>query len=152
MKTKGKAYLLKPGVNMKKWLLMLMVMLVGVSEMMASAPIEVEVSFIIARPKYNCERGVWICKLKGKIDLNLGDVIATLVPGEKNGTLVIVFNNDLPASAKQQGYFFAEKGEEILLSEEMCRLLNLQMGTKILSGKYPIQSDGRFGRIVVNIQ
>jgi hypothetical protein len=152
MKTKGKAYLNKPSVIMKKLILMLVVLMGVIGEMKASAPIEVEVSFIIARPKYNCERGTWICNLKGKIDLNLGDVIATLIPGEKTGTLVIVFKSDLPSNAKQQGYFMAEKGEEIQLSTEMCRLLNLRSGTKIIPGKYAIQSDGRFGRIVVNIQ
>lgn len=135
---------------MKMWFLLLFMSLGMVQEIWAK-PIGVEVSFIIARPIHHCQKGVWICQLKGKIDIDAGDVVGTILPGEKQGTIILVFNQKLPTHVMNEGFFYAEKGEEVIVPTGICRALGVSKMT-ILPGRYKIENDGRYGRIVLNVE
>jgi hypothetical protein len=99
MKTKGKAYLNKPSVIMKKLILMLVVLMGVIVDVSAKPKLHFEFSgdVVIGRPKKGC-RSVWVCieNYQGSVKLELGMIKKGHgIVLDEEGTLYLAVNKEL---------------------------------------------------------
>lgn len=159
MKTKGKAYLLKPGVKMKKWILMLMVMLVGVSEMMAKPKLHFEFSgdVVIGRPKKGC-KSVWVCieNYSGSVKIELGMIQEGHgVVIEEDGTLYLAINKELLRKQDESKFVSLQSGRLILddsefLDKSILDGLGYRGTNEFKAGTYPVKETMTYFLIKLN--
>lgn len=134
---------------MKKWLLMLMVMLVGVSEMMAGPKITGTFEVIIARPKRDCKSGVWVCTKVFDINVEWGTqrAVKTEIQDNGDGTVTLTFLTKLPESSSS---FYADADEISTLPAEMARKMGYSE-VLLVPGNYQINqaTNGNFGSVTI---
>ena len=120
-------------------------------ELAARPKVTVGVEFTIGRPKFFCEKGIWICKPKLDIDVDLAarGVNANFTDNG-DGTLTIDLLSPLPEEAAE---FFAENDESVSLPSAICAKLGYGSVT-LIPGHYRISrtSDSKYGSINVKIQ
>lgn len=165
MKTKGKAYLLKPGVIMKKWILMLFVMVGMVSEMMAGIKLGgVEVTIQRGRKEWNADRTETFCVGKGlcviviKANVDIGMAKSDYQPGTgllsyDNNQLSLVISQKCLSDSYWSDLFIGGKlhvGSTIELDPKLREIFGSSCPRQIKAGDYSIQRVDDL--IIINFQ
>lgn len=88
----------------------------------------------IARPKHDCEKGLWICFVEVMVETKvIGSTAASrmveaelLLPRDRNGVYLRLYG-DLPGEGGEQNLttMYAESGEEYEMPDEVCERLGL---------------------------
>ncbi|MFP5470060.1 MAG: hypothetical protein ACLGGV_00550 [Bacteroidia bacterium] len=111
----------------------------------------------IARPKYNCEKGVWLCNCEIDISVDLFGISSgggnndsknkermTLVGFEigslNNQKFIVIDFNQEEHIAKGEQFFFAETGEDFVMPKEISSRLGYRE-LVLKSGQYIIDYD-----------
>ncbi|MBK7763557.1 MAG: hypothetical protein IPI46_09320 [Bacteroidetes bacterium] len=136
---------------MKKLILM-MVMAMGFISSQAVPKVTIKLEFELARPKYKCLSGTWICNMKGGIDADV-DVtprtISSLVTMNPDGTMLLEFQTKLP---EQSTEFYGDVDEKFILPVELAEKFGYS-SIEIIPGTYRINppSKGNYGSVVLRV-
>jgi hypothetical protein len=114
---------------------------------------DVIIAFDIGRPKFDCKKGIWFCRTTIIINQRFTDMsMAQVQLLEEESKVRLIFKNPLAEEVLSNGYFFAEKGEEVTLPQEVSRKLGVSSIT-LLPGKYKIDpSTGKYGSVTVSVR
>lgn len=138
---------------MKKIFLMMVILITSITQMYSAPKVSGEISFTLARPKFDCKKGFWFCNVKGgvKMDGVIDDLVDRLMLGmvtdNGDGTVKIEFQNQLA----ENGNFYAERGEEVELPKEISKAMGYNTIT-LIPGNYTVQSNGKYGFVIVRIK
>jgi hypothetical protein len=128
---------------MKK-LFLLGCLLMSVSTILQAKKVYVNVSFEIGRPKFNCDRGVWICNWDGDVKVELPK--AEGIYETTDGTFTLKFHSELSKEAIATGFFYAESGESVPLPSSVLNQIGKRI--RIVPDKYKIDfSASKFGTV-----
>lgn len=136
---------------MKKLILM-MVMAMGFMSSQAVPKVTIKLEFELARPKYKCLSGTWICHMKGDVDTDIEitpRTISSLVTMNSDGTMLLEFQTKLP---EQSTEFYGDSDEKFILPSELAEKFGYN-NIEIIPGSYRINppTKGNYGSVLLRV-
>lgn len=113
---------------------------------------QIVIGFNIGRPKYNCQRGIWFCNIKVVVNpgMDVNMLSAKLLYHPDDGRITLKFLGELPDAVVKNGFFYAERGEEIRLPDAVCKKLRVS-SVEVLPGRYKLDFSGdKYGSVTLN--